>query len=420
MIESFLNLFAPFFGGPQYVFVILLALVKIGIVVGMVQGAVPFIVLFERKFIGWIQERPGPNRVGPWGVLQGIVDGVKLFIKEDFIPKGVDRPLYYAAPTIITVAAMVALCIVPFGPIVGPQDTAALYQALGILNPAGFPQTIPLAITNLNVGVLFVFAVTSMSVYGITLAGWSSNNKWSLLGGVRATAQMISYEITMGLAITSAILVAGSLNLYEIIEQQSGGIQHWAVWKQPIAFLLFVIAGFAETNRLPFDLPEAESELTGGYHTEYSSMKFALFFLSEYMNMIIFASMAATLFLGGYTGIAPLAAIWPAAPAWMGYLLGPVILFAKVFVFIALFVAARAALPRLRYDQLMNFGWKVLLPLGLVNLALVATLMALGVKSAVVYFLCGAAVIVALDQAWRRRRLGQLRARYRYFARPSA
>ncbi len=419
-MQPLLDLLGPFFGGPQYVLILLLAIVKIGAVLGMVMGVVPFVVLYERKLLGWIQVRPGPNRVGPWGILQGIIDGAKLFMKEEIVPKMVDRPLYYLAPAIITCAAVLALSIIPFGPIVSQADTLALYKLLGLKQSQGLPVAIPLAVTNLNVGIFFVFAISSLSVYGITLAGWSSDNKWSLLGGLRASAQMISYEITVGLAIAGVLLLAGSLNLYEIIRQQQGGILNWFVWYQPIGFVLFLIGGFAETNRLPFDLPEAESELTGGYHTEYSSMKFALFFLSEYINMIVFSAMACTLFLGGFTGVAPLSVVWAGAPSWVSYLLGPAVLFAKIIGFLTLFIVVRGFLPRLRYDQLMNFGWKVMLPLGLANFALTSVLLGLGVTNRWVHFVAGMAILVILDQILSRVRKSQLRSRYRYYAREAA
>jgi len=415
-MQSLINTLAPFLGGPQYVVILLFALVKILIVIGMIMGMTPFVVLYERKLLGWIQERPGPNRVGPWGLFQGIVDGVKLFLKEDFVPGTVDRVLYYLGPAIITSIALIALSIVPFGPMVSPADTLAFYQWLGIENTPNLPNVIPLAVTNLNISILFVFAVTAVGVYGITLAGWSSNNKWSLLGGIRASAQMVSYEITMGLAIAGVLLVAGTLNFYEMLGQQGGGFWNWIVWYQPIGFVLFVTAMFAETNRLPFDLPEAESELTGGYHTEYSSMKFALFFLAEYMNMIVVSAVCVTLFLGGFTGIVPLSMVAPNAPAWVGYLLGPVILLIKVLGFVTFFIFIRGVWPRFRYDQLMNLGWKVLLPLGFINLALTAVLLALNAP-VWVFLGSGVLVLIVADQLLRRKRRRQLGSKYRYFAR---
>lgn len=413
-MEQVLNFLGPLCGGRGYVLILLLSMVKIGLVIGMVMGIVPFVVLYERKLLGWMQDRPGPNRVGPWGLFQGIVDGIKLFIKEEFLPANVDRILFFAAPAMITIAALLALAIIPFGPVIPKEQTLQFYRLIGIKNLSGLPQEIALGISNLNIGVLYAFAITSLGVYGITLAGWSSNNKYSLLGGLRASAQMVSYEITMGLAIAGVLLLAGSLNLFEIVQDQKGGFWNWYVWRQPIGFLLFLIAGFAETNRLPFDLPEAESELTGGYHTEYSSMKFALFFLSEYINMIIFSAMCATLFLGGYSGIVPLEKLGLHPPVWAAYLLGPVVLFLKIGAFLTFFIATRGVLPRLRYDQLMNLGWKVMFPLGLVNLAISAILMGIGAPK-LAYFFLGAAIIIGCDQVLRFRRRRQLR-KYRYFA----
>lgn len=414
-MQMLLDILAPFFGGPGRAMTFVLALVKIGVVIGMVMGIVPFVVLYERKLLGWMQDRPGPNRVGPWGLLQGIIDGVKLFLKEEILPAKVDRILYYLSPAILTMAALIALAIIPFGPVVSQADMLAFYGLLGIQDTSQMPMRIALAITDLNVGILFLFAIASVGVYGITLAGWSSNNKWSLLGGLRSSAQMISYEISMALAIVGVLLLAGSLSMFEIVRGQQGGLLNWFIWYQPIGFVLFVIAGFAETNRLPFDLPEAESELTGGYHTEYSSMKFALFFLSEYINMIVFSAICATLFLGGYTGLWPLASLVPGLPGWAGYLLGPVTLFAKIVVFLTFFIAVRGVLPRFRYDQLMDLGWKVMLPLGLVNVALTAVLLGFGAPKWV-FFVCGIGILLGCDQVLRRHRRRQLRAKYRYYA----
>lgn len=411
-MQSFFDTFGPAFGGGGNLFLILVSLLKIVAVIGAVQGLVPFIIVWERKLIAYMQVRPGPNRVGPWGLLQALVDGIKLFLKEDFIPKDVDKLLFYAAPAITVIAAFISLCAVPFGPVISAEHTAAIYRFLGIYNTADFPTTIPLAITNMNVGVLFVFAIASVGVYGITLAGWSSNNKWSLLGGLRASAQMISYEITMALSICAALLVAGKLNIFEIIHAQTGGVLNWFIWYQPIGFVLFVIAMFAETNRLPFDLPEAESELTGGYHTEYSSMKFALFFLAEYINMIVGSIMCCVLFLGGYEGLFAI----PGAPSWFGYLSGPINILGKVSLFITFFVVVRGVLPRLRYDQLMDLGWKVMLPLGLINLTLTAVLFGLGVDNKWVHFFAGIAVLGATEVFFRSKRRKMLYSKYRYFS----
>lgn len=372
--------------GPATAFILVIALVKIALILGGLLQVIPFIILLERKIIGFVQDRPGPNRAGPWGILHGILDGAKLFFKEEIMPRGVDKPLYLLAPSLTIIPAFLALCLVPVGPIIQGHHLDALAAFLR-LDPAmvgsgGAIQTIPMAITNPNIGILYVLAITSVGVYGITLAGWASNNKWSLLGGIRASAQMISYEITLSLSIIGVLLLSGSLNLYQIIETQSGGFWNWHVVAQPVAFLLFIVAMFAETNRLPFDLAEAEAELTGGFHTEYSSMRFALFFLGEYVNMVIVSAMCATLFLGGYQGLIGLD--WAALEAQYGlvaalgyYLLGPLILPAKISVFLLLFIMARATLPRLRYDQLMDLGWKYMLPIGVINLFITACAVAL-------------------------------------------
>ncbi|MCC6548329.1 NADH-quinone oxidoreductase subunit NuoH [Candidatus Sumerlaeota bacterium] len=383
-------------GGSANAFIILVAALKILLILGGLLQTIPFIILLERKIIGWIQDRPGPNRAGPLGILHGLLDGVKLFFKEEIMPKGVDKVLFLMAPSLVVVPAFLALCLVPVGPIIQGRNLAALANFLRLdptmVGPGGVISQIPMAITNPNIGILYVLAITSMGVYGITLAGWSSNNKWSLLGGIRASAQMVSYEITLSLAILSVILLSGSLNLYQIIETQRGGFWNWHILAAPVAFILFVVAMFAETNRLPFDLAEAEAELTGGFHTEYSSMRFALFFLGEYVNMVIVAGMCVTLFLGGFYGpiqieTIPLTALqggWDGLASQFSqipsiiitlasYLLGPLVIFpAKVSFFIFLFIFARAILPRMRYDQLMSLGWKRLLPIGLINLVITA------------------------------------------------
>lgn len=402
-MQFLFDFLGQFIGGPANAFMVVVALIKIALILGGILQVVPFIILFERKIISWVQDRPGPNRAGPWGVLHGILDGAKLFFKETITPSGVDKSLYLLAPVIVVIPAFVALCLVPVGPIIEGSHLAALANFFGLdpamVGPSGQINRIAFAITNPNVGILYVLAITSVGVYGITLAGWASNNKWSLLGGIRASAQMISYEITLSLAIISAILLSGSLNLYDIIGSQTAPMNgasvnplaflHWHVFAAPVAFLLFIVAMFAETNRVPFDLAEAEPELTGGFHTEYSSMRFALFFLAEYVNMIIVSAMCSTLFLGGYLG--PVMLDWDQWAQWAsnlvppqtaglyplvviaGYLAGPAVIFpAKIAFFLFLFIFARATLPRFRYDQLMNLGWKQLLPIGLVNFVLVA------------------------------------------------
>lgn len=452
-----------FLGGPEMALVVVLALLKIGIVLAHILGIIPMIILAERKIIGYVQERPGPNRAGPWGILQGIVDGAKLLMKEDFIPAGADRTLYLIAPALVSIPAFLAMCIIPFGPVIEGQMLLDVYTLFGLQALWTPASQVPLAITNPNIGVLFVFAITSVGVYGITLAGWASENKWSLLGGIRASAQMISYELSLSLSIVGVLLIAGSLNLYDIIAGQTH-IWQWNVFAQPVAFVIFVIAMFAETNRLPFDLAEGEAELTGGFHTEYSSMKFALFFLAEYINMITVAAVCATLFLGGFNTIPVewvVAAITPvldylastemgfsypeSLPLLLAYLGAPLGLALKIGIFMYIFIVARATYPRLRYDQIMNLGWKILLVAGLVNLVITAfgigILMWIGTSAAgaganaaaiegsiawtidnfkwtigVVTF----AGMVAADRAYRARRRRLFKAKYRNYLRPEA
>ncbi len=312
-------------------------LAKILVVFGAMMLAVAYMTWLERKIIGDMQMRLGPMRVGPPGLLQPIADGIKLFFKEDIIPTNADRVLYVLAPTFSMVPALIAFAVVPFG------DEVRL-----------FGQVVPLRITDINVGILYVLAVASMGVYGIVLAGWSSNNKYSLLGALRSSAQMISYELSMGLSIIPVIMLASSLSLVDIVNAQA---RVWFLVPALPSFLVFFICAVAETNRAPFDLPEAETELVAGFHTEYSSMKFAMFFMAEYANMITASAIATTLFLGG----------------WRGPLLPPVVWFLlKVFAVLFVFIWLRATLPRFRYDQLMRFGWKVLLPVALGAIALTA------------------------------------------------
>jgi NADH-quinone oxidoreductase subunit H len=311
-----------------------------------------FMVWLERKVCAYIQDRPGPNRVGFEGVLQPFADVIKLFFKEQLRPKAADALLFAIAPVISTAAAFAAFSVIPFG----TQTTL-----FGLLD-----EPLPLHVTDVNVAVLVVFAITSMGVYGIVLAGWSSNSKYSLLGGLRSSAQMISYELSYGLALAAVILVAGSLSLREIVEGQEGTwlgfIPRWFIFLQPVGFLVYMIAGVAETNRAPFDFPEAEQEIVAGYHTEYSSMSFAMFFLAEYINMVTVSALAVTLYLGGWLG--------PFLPDWLSWIWFLV----KVFCLLFFYVWMRWTLPRYRYDQLMHFGWKWLLPVALLNLMASAAL----------------------------------------------
>ena len=318
------------------------------VVFNMLVLSAAFMVWMERKVCAYIQDRSGPNRVGFEGVLQPFADVFKLLFKEQLKPKAADTILFMLAPLVSTAAAFAAFSVVPFG-----TETTLF----GLLD-----QPIPLEITDVNVAVLVIFAITSMGIYGIVLAGWSSNSKYSLLGGLRSSAQMISYELSYGLAMAAVIMMAGSLSLREIVMNQSGTwfgfIPRWYIFLQPLGFFIYLTAGVAETNRAPFDFPEAEQELVAGYHTEYSSMSFAMFFLAEYVNMVTVSAVATSLYLGGWLG-----PILPGWLAWIWFLI-------KVFLILFFYVWMRWTLPRYRYDQLMQFGWKVLLPLSVVNLLL--------------------------------------------------
>jgi NADH-quinone oxidoreductase subunit H len=317
--------------------ILLEALAKILVVFGFVLLTVPLTVWMERKVIGHMQDRIGPERVGPFGILQSFADGLKLFFKEDLVPAQADKVVFVIAPAISVVTALVALTVIPWG------DQVTL-----------FGRTIPLHITDVNIAVLFVLGATSMGVYGVVLAGWASNSKYPLLGGLRSSAQMISYELAQGISLVGVILLTGTLSLAEIGRAQA---KLWFVVPQFFAFVIYLICGVAETNRAPFDLAEAETELVAGFHTEFSSMKWALFFLAEYANMMVVSGVAITVFLG----------------AWHGPFLPPVLWFLiKLFLFLFFYVWLRATFPRLRYDQLMALGWKVLLPASLLNLIVTA------------------------------------------------
>jgi len=297
---------------------------------------VAYMTWMERKVLGHMQLRYGPLNVGWFGLLQPIADGVKVLFKEDIIVDSANKFLYFLAPIIVIICTFFVFAVIPFG------------ESIKL-----FGRTVDLVVANIDVGLLFVFAIGSMNVYGIVLAGWSSNNKYSLLGGLRSSAQMISYELTMGLSIVGVLMLAGSLSLLDIVRAQRG---MWFVVLQPLGFIVFLISSFAEANRCPFDLPEAESELVAGFHTEYSSFKFAAFYLSEYGHMIVVSGMIVTLFMGGWYG------------PFLSHILGPLWFFIKMVFFLFLFIWVRASFPRFRYDQLMKFGWKVLLPLALANI----------------------------------------------------
>lgn len=330
---------------------ILIDTAKIVFVLGTILSFVTVLIWIERRLSAFIQDRVGPNRVGPYGLLQSMADVVKLLMKEDIVPKNAFRPIHDLAPIISIGVAFSAFAIIPFG------STIDL-----------FGQTIKLQIADVNVGILYLLAMTSLGVYGITLAGWSSNNKYSLLGGLRSSAQLISYELSMGLSIIGVLMIAGTLRLDQIVVQQAtyiaGWIPAWNIFFQPVAFITFVVAAFAETNRLPFDLPEAEPELVGGYHTEYSGLKFGLFFLAEYANMITASAVIATLFLGGWHF--PYLENFNFSPFTLS-LLHILAFCGKVLAVLLFFIVIRWTLPRFRYDQLMKLGWKVMLPVSLAN-----------------------------------------------------
>jgi NADH-quinone oxidoreductase subunit H len=331
----------------------LLSLLKIAVVLGIYLTAVAYTVLLERKVVGRIQNRWGPSRVGPFGLLQPLADGLKLFLKEDLLPTAVYRPLYIVAPIIALACALISIAVIPFG------------------RQISFHGVDMFDIADVNIGLLVILGITSVGVYGIALSGWASNNKYSLLGSLRASAQLISYELALGLSLVGVVMRAGSLNLRQIVNvQATHGLISWNFFGglQFVAFFIYLMAAYAETNRTPFDLPEAESELAAGYHTEYSSMKFAMFFMAEYANMITVGCVATLLFFGGWTS--PLGHLLPdnfGGPFLSAIL--PVLWFVfKVFLFLFLYIWVRGTLPRFRYDQLMGFGWKFLMPLAVLNI----------------------------------------------------
>ena len=331
---------------------IVIPLLKILIVLNAVLVAVTFMVLLERKVIAWVQVRLGPMRVGPYGVLQPIADVVKLMTKEDITPVMADKWVFTIAPMIALIPALIVFAVIPFGPAVSL-----------------FGREVSLQITDINVGLLYIVSVASIGVYGIILAGWASNSKYPLLASLRASAQLISYEVAVTMTFVSMIVSAGTMSMMGIVNAQyNQGV--WYLFAQPLAFFIFFVGGLAETNRAPFDLPEAEQELTGGFHTEYSGMRFALFFLAEYANMIVVSSVATTLFLGGWLRPFPnveALAFLDFVPGWIWFLL-------KTFIWLYVFLWVRATLPRYRYDQLMRLGWKVLIPLAIANVVVTAIL----------------------------------------------
>jgi NADH-quinone oxidoreductase subunit H len=336
---------------------------------------VAYTVLGERKVLGWMQGRVGPNRVGPWGVLQPFADLLKFIFKEDIVPDKSTKFVYFLAPLVALTCALLPIVVYPFGPrIADPLGWLVPYVAdIPYVGPATVwiaeqAMNMPLTIARIDVGVLFVLGITSVGVFGIALAGWSSNNKYSLMGGLRSSAQMISYELAMGASVIGVVMLAGSLDLNGIIEAQTKSTFKWFIIPQFIGFIVFLIAAFAETNRVPFDLPEAETELVAGFHTEYSALKFALFFMAEYVNMFTVSVMIVVLFLGGWyipglSHIFEVGSLPYALASHVGFLL-------KIFFFLFLYIWIRGTLPRFRFDQLMNFGWKFLLPLAIANVIL--------------------------------------------------
>ncbi len=375
------------------------AVITIIVMMGVLQGVCAYLILLERKLCAYMQDRIGPNRVGPKGLLQPIADGIKFLFKEDIVPGHVDKILYFAAPAIAVGTATLAFAVVPFGPTrtldihapPKPQPPSAVagtglaeyQQALQRYNQekAAYDQQVNdyehnsyqfVIAPRIDIGLVFVFAITSLAVYGIILAGWASNNKYSFIGSLRSSAQLVSYEIPMGMSVLGVFLLTGSLNLEYIIGQQAD--QGWFIVFQPVGFLLFMIAAFAECNRLPFDLPEAEQELVGGYHTEYSAMKFALFFLGEYTHMVTTSFLLTVLFFGGWHFW------WIATPESTGIgsiIIKVAVIWVKMILFIIFYMLIRWTLPRFRFDQLMALAWKVLIPLAFVNL--VATMIVLQV-----------------------------------------
>ena len=321
---------------------------KAVVILVVILHIVPALVYFERRISAWIQDRIGPNRVGPVGLLQPLADVIKLAFKEDLTPQGADKWIYRMAPFLVYAPAVIAFSVIPVG--------------------------IDLQVASFGVGVIFLLTISSFSVYGLAFGGWASNNKYSLLGGLRASAQMISYEVAMGLSIIAILMTAQTVDLNEIVRQQWGattlGLVQWNLFQQPIAAVVFLVAAFAETNRLPFDLPECEAELVGGFHTEYSGLKFATFFMGEYIAMITMSGLMVTMFLGGWS--VPWIEI-PTSPTFGDVALSVLIFTVKLTVLLFFYIWVRWTLPRFRYDQLMNIGWKVFIPFSLLNLGLTAT-----------------------------------------------
>jgi NADH-quinone oxidoreductase subunit H len=393
-------------------FNLLYTILTIAAVLGALLGTCAMLIYVERKVAAWLQDRIGPNRVGPWGLLQSVADGLKFLFKEDIIPHQVDKPLYLLAPAISMMTALLAFAVVPFGPTEPAprppvpltaqerQDSATVqayeqqvrhYEQEREAYRSAYQFVIA---PGIDLGILFVFAVASLNVYGVILGGWAGNNKYSFIGGLRSSAQIISYEIPMGLSILGILLLTGSLNLEWIIHEQaepnSRSTWAWNICYQPLAFVLFMVSAFAETNRLPFDLPEAEQELVGGYHTEYSAMKFAMFFLAEYTHVITTSFLMVIVFFGGWHFP------WISEPGSF-WLIRLVVFAVKMSFFILLFMWVRWTLPRFRFDQLMGLAWKVLIPLGLANFVCVMVVQEFQLSP---WWLLPASVLILVVAGW--------------------
>jgi NADH-quinone oxidoreductase subunit H len=358
----------------------LTTVILIGVVMGALQGTCAYLILIERKVAAYVQDRLGPNRVGPWGLLQPIADGIKFILKEEIIPGHVDKLFYMIAPAVALSTTLMAFAVVPFGPTSAPpvrnwpqttEEEANATEVTFTREIENYNQKVQFVIApRVDIGILYVFAVSSLAAYGVILGGWSSNNKYSILGGLRSSAQLISYEIPMGMSVLGVIMLAGSLNNEQIIDHQ---VTHgWNVLYQPLACLLFLICILAECNRLPFDLAEAEQELVGGYHTEYSGMKFALFFLAEYTHMITTSFLLVVLFLGGWHFP------WVPESGTAATILQVLVFAVKMMALIIFYMLIRWTIPRFRFDQLMGLAWKVLIPLALVNLVCVMVVKHIG------------------------------------------
>ena len=339
-------------GMPTNIFIIKIILVVAVFALSLVVAM--YSTYGERKIAAFLQDRIGPNRAGPFGILQPLADGVKMFMKEEIIPDVSNRWLFVMGPSIAMLTALMTGVVIPWAP-----DYVA-----------GDGTHYAIQITDVNIGILYLFGVVSIGVYGIMIGGWASNNKYSLLGALRASSQMISYEIAMGLSIIALVMITGTLSLREIAEQQHGW--HWNILVQPLGFIIFIICAFAETNRAPFDLPECETELVGGYHTEYSSMKLGFYLFAEYVNMFVSSAVISTFYFGGYN--MPFIGRFVHDPTWLS-ILGFVFLFMKIIFFILVFMWVRWTLPRFRYDQLMNLGWKILIPLSILNIIITGAVM---------------------------------------------